>query len=305
MNHILTTGQFNKTDVERILARAGEMEAAVKAGGVEKILKDKIIASIFFEPSTRTRLSFESAALRLGAQILSVENARESSSAHKGETIEDTARMLSGYADAIVMRHYEAGTLEKAASVATVPVINAGDGPKEHPTQGLLDLYTIQKEHGRLENLNIVFVGDIKHSRTIHSLLPLLELYTGNTFYFVSPEELKIQKEHTDALSAKGFSFIESDNLEDMLPKADVVYMTRVQKERFENVADYEKVKNAFLLTFDHLTFMKKDAIIMHPLPRVNEIDLAIDADPRAAYFREAQNGLYVRMALLCEVLGL
>jgi aspartate carbamoyltransferase catalytic subunit len=305
MNHILTTGQFNKTDVERILARAGEMEAAVKAGGVEKILKDKIIANMFFEPSTRTRLSFESAALRLGAQILSVENARESSSAHKGETIEDTVRMLSGYADAIVMRHYEAGAAEKAALVATVPVINAGDGAKEHPTQGLLDLYTIHKEHGRLENLNVVFVGDIKHSRTIHSLLPLLELYSGNTFYFVSPEELRIQKEHTDTLSAKGFSFIESHDLNEALPKADVVYMTRVQKERFENVADYEKVKDAFLLTYDHMAQMKKDAIIMHPLPRVNEIDSAIDSDPRAAYFRQAQKGLYVRMALLCEVLGL
>ena len=305
MSHVLTTKQFTKLDAERILARAKDMELQCSTGTVDKLLKDKIVACIFFEPSTRTRLSFETAALRLGAQVISAEDAAGNSSAYKGETIEDTARILSCYADAIVMRHYLPGAAEALASAASKPVVNAGDGAHEHPSQGLLDLYTIQKEHGRLENLTVAFVGDLKNSRTLHSLLPLMMQYSGNTFYFVSPKELRVALDQLAELTAKGVHFVESDNLEEVLPKADVLYMTRVQKERFENEADYDKVKDAFLLTKADLDHMKPDAIIMHPLPRINEVDHAIDTDKRAAYFRQAQNGLYVRMALLLYVFGL
>jgi aspartate carbamoyltransferase catalytic subunit len=302
--HILSTSQFTKSDVEKILARAKQFEVEHMSGKLPELLKGKIIASVFFEPSTRTRLSFETAALRLGGQIITVENAAESSSAFKGETIEDTARMLSSYADAIVMRHPKAGSAEAAAKVATKPIVNAGDGANQHPSQGFLDLYTIQKEQGKLENLTVVFVGDLKNSRTLHSLVPLLIEYSNNSFIFVSPKELRVPEELTNELSKKGVSFTETENLDEALKQADVVYMTRVQKERFENKEDYERVKDMFLLKAPHLDLMKQTAIIMHPLPRVNEIDTAIDADKRAAYFRQPQNGLYIRMALLCEALG-
>jgi aspartate carbamoyltransferase len=301
--HILSTSQFTKSDVEKILARAKQFEVEHMSGKLPELLKGKIVASVFFEPSTRTRLSFETAALRLGGQIITVENAAESSSAFKGETIEDTARMLSSYADAIVMRHPKAGSAEAAAKVATKPIVNAGDGANQHPSQGFLDLYTIQKEQGKLENLTVVFVGDLKNSRTLHSLVPLLVEYSGNSFIFVSPKELRVPEELTNELSKKGISFTETENLEESLSKADVVYMTRVQKERFENKEDYERVKDMFLLKAPHLELMKQTAIIMHPLPRVNEIDTAIDADKRAAYFRQPENGLYIRMALLCEAM--
>lgn len=305
MSHILSSSQFTPEDIAGILSRAKEMESQVKTASVKKLLQDKVIACIFFEPSTRTRLSFETASLRLGASVISAENAAENSSAHKGETTEDTARIVGSYADAIIMRHYEPGAARAAAAVISKPVINAGDGANEHPSQGLLDLYTIQKEHGRLENLTIAFVGDLKNSRTLHSLLPMITRYPGNTFYFVSPNSLRVQDEYTKELSAKNIAFFETEDLEAALKVADVVYMTRVQKERFENDAEYDLVKDRFLLKKDHLALMKADAIIMHPLPRVNEIDHAIDLDKRAAYFRQAENGLYVRMALLLYVFGL
>ncbi len=308
MRHILNTNQFKKGDVEEILGRVPEMEALCikKTGGVcEKPLKGKIIACVFFEPSTRTRLSFETASIRLGARIISAENAKENSSALKGETIEDTAKTLSCYADAIVMRHYEMGAAEKAANVATSIVINAGDGANQHPTQGLLDLYTIKSEHGRLDHLKVAFVGDVLNSRTLRSLVPLLMLYPDNTFYFISPKELKLDAEYRKYLENNNVKFEELDSLDGTLPEVDVLYMTRVQKERFANVADYEKVKDTFILTPEHVAKLKKEAIIMHPLPRVNEIDHAIDSDSRAAYFRQAQNGLYVRMAILLYAFGL
>lgn len=305
MRHILSTNQFTKDDVEKILARTQEMEKERENGTTIKLLKDKIIACIFFEPSTRTRLSFETAAMRLGARIITSENARENSSAHKGETIEDTARTLSCYADAIVMRHYERGAAETAAKFASKPVINAGDGANQHPSQGFLDLYTILKEHGKLQDLSVAFVGDLVNSRTLHSLVPLLILYPNNTFYFISPKELKLSDEFKNTLKEKNISFIESENLEEALPKVDVLYMTRVQKERFENAEDYERVKDTFILKMENVEHLKKDAIIMHPLPRMNEVDPAIDIDTRAAYFRQAQNGLYIRMALLLYVFGL
>jgi len=305
MKHILSANQFNKDDLEKILARAEVMEKQCKTGKIEKLLENKIVACIFFEPSTRTRLSFETAALKLGAQVISAENAMGNSSTYKGETIEDTTRMLCSYADIIVIRHPKAGTLDLAARVATKPLINAGDGINQHPSQGLLDVYTIKKEHGRLNNLNVVFGGDLLNSRTMRALVPFLRFYEGNTFYFVSPKELALPREYRNELKEKGISFKEMENLKEVLPVVDVLYMTRVQKERFANNADYEKVKNLFILKFEDLKNLKKDVIIMHALPKVNEIDQQIDTDPRAAYFRQAQNGLYVRMALLLYVLNL
>ena len=303
--HILSTNQFTKNEVEKILSRASEMEKNLREPKTSTLLSDKIVACIFFEPSTRTRLSFETAALRLGAKVISAENAMANSSAYKGETIEDTARMLSCYADAIVMRHPTAGSVQSAASVTETPILNAGDGANQHPSQGLLDLYTIQEEHGRLDNLSIAFVGDILNSRTLRSLVPLLMMWENNKFYFISPKELVLDDEYRKYLKDNNVNFIEANSLDECLPKVDVLYMTRVQKERFSDVAEYEKVKDSFLLKMEHVNKLKSDAIILHPLPRVNEIDPEIDRDKRAAYFRQAQNGLYIRMALLLHVFNL
>jgi len=299
MKHIISAGQFSKEEVEKILKCAKEMEISVKEGKVEKILKDKIVATIFFEPSTRTRLSFETAALKLGAQVISSENAMENSSAYKGETIEDTTRMLSAYADVIVMRHPKAGTAEVASKVSAKPIINGGDGANQHPSQGFLDLYTIKKEHGRLDNLNIGFGGDLLNSRTLKSLLPLLRHYVGNKFYFISPKELELPREFIAELKEHNVNFEELSSLDEKISELDVLYMTRVQKERFADEASYDKVKNLFILKKEHLNSLKENAIIMHPLPKINEIEIEVDLDPRAAYFRQAENGVYVRMALL------
>ncbi|MEK7140811.1 MAG: aspartate carbamoyltransferase [Patescibacteria group bacterium] len=302
MNHILTGGQFaDKKLLEKIFKRAEGFEK----GKVSKLLEDKVVATLFYEPSTRTRLSFESAAVRLGASIISTENASANSSAFKGETIEDTIRVVESYADIIVMRHPEKGSAERAAKVSSVPIINAGDGAHEHPTQAMYDAYTIKKEMGHLDKLTIAFVGDLLYGRTVHSLLPMLSMYEGNNFIFVSPKELALPEEFKKELKEKNISFSETQNLEDALKNADVIYMTRVQKERFSNIEDYNKVKDLCLLKPEHLKLMKAKSAIMHPLPRVNEIDSALDSDPRAAYFRQAKNGLYVRMALLCYALGL
>ena len=298
MRHILDTKQFSKDDVEQILKRAEKMEGECKSGKIEKLLENKVIACIFFEPSTRTRLSFETAALKLGASVISAENAASNSSSYKGESIEDTARMLSCYADAIVMRHFKTGAAEAASKVSAKSIINAGDGANQHPSQALLDLYTVKKEHGRLDNLSFTFVGDLLNSRPLHSLIPLLNLYSGNTFNFISPKELELPRDLIENLKEKGVSFKEMQDFGDTLSNTDVLYMTRVQKERFANVEDYEKVKDTFLLKAEHLKELKKEAIIMHALPRVNEIEEKIDEDSRAAYFRQAQNGLYLRMAL-------
>lgn len=304
MNHILTTQNVTKEFADQILASSEKMEAQCKKGKVKKVLENKIVACIFFEPSTRTRLSFETAALRLGAQVISAEDATSNGSTHKGETIEDTTKIISSYADVMVMRHFEKGSLESASNVAKIPIINAGDGAHEHPSQAYLDLYTIKKEQKTTSNLTIAFVGDLINSRTIHSLVPLLNLYQNNTFYFVSPKELKLPSDFTSMLSKRGVVFVETEDLNEALPKADILYMTRVQKERFSDMNEYEKIKDSYILKKDHLNDMKSSATIMHPLPRVNEIEHEIDNDNRAAYFRQAQNGLYVRMALLANVLG-
>lgn len=303
--HILSTNQFKKSEVEKILSKAIDMEKSLLKGESLKLLSDKIIACIFFEPSTRTRLSFETAALRLGARVISAENAMENSSAYKGETIEDTARILSCYADAIVMRHPISNSVQTASTITKTPIINAGDGANQHPSQAFLDLYTIKKEHGRLDNLSIAFIGDILNSRTLRSLVPLLMMYENNIFYFVSPKELVLSQEYRKYLNDNKVNFIELDSLDEILPKVDILYMTRVQKERFSDLDEYEKVKDSFLLKVEHVNKLKNDAIILHPLPRVNEIDKDIDKDKRAAYFRQAQNGLYVRMALLLYVFNL
>lgn len=305
MNNFISTKGLSKETVELILSRAGDMEEECFQGKIKPLLKDKIIACIFFEPSTRTRLSFETAALKLGASVISAENAAENSSSHKGETIEDTTRILCGYADAIVYRHPTPGTALAAAKVSTKPIINAGDGPGEHPSQGMLDLYTIKKELKKSDDLTVVFAGDLLYSRTLKSLVPLLMLYPNNKFIFASPKELELPREYISELKKNGAVFTEQNDLKSAIAKADVLYMTRVQKERFADVEDYNKVKDLFILQKEDLKNLNQDAIIMHPLPRINEIDPAIDADPRAAYFREAQNGLYVRMALLLYALGL
>ncbi len=305
MPHIIKAEQFTKNDLENILSLAGVMETNCKDGKIKKVLEDKVVACIFYEPSTRTRLSFETAALKLGAKVISAENAMENSSAHKGETIEDTTKILCSYADAIVIRHPIAGTLEKAAKVSTKPLINAGDGTNQHPSQGLLDVYTIKKEKKRLMNLNIGFGGDLLNSRTLKSLVPFLRMYESNKFYFISPKELELPREYIKELQKNKVQFEELRSLEEALPHLDVLYMTRVQRERFKDISEYEKVKDLFILKKEHLKILKPDAIIMHPLPKINEIEIEVDADPRAAYFRQAENGLYIRMALLQYVLGI
>lgn len=289
IKHVISTTQFDRKTLEKLFASADKMEKLHKARKLSSQLAGKIMAAIFYEPSTRTRLSFETAMLKLGGQVISTENAAQFSSAIKGESIEDTIRIVSGYADVIVLRHPQIGTAKIAASVSPVPVINAGDGAGEHPTQALLDLLTIKKELGKTENLSIAFVGDLLNGRTVHSLLDILTRVYKNKIYLVAPKKLQLPK--TD--------FETTEDLESILPNIDVLYMTRIQKERFASQKEYDKVKHAFVLNKKLLEKMKKKSIIMHPLPRVTEISHEVDSDPRAAYFRQAQNGLYIRMALL------
>ncbi|MBI3420567.1 MAG: aspartate carbamoyltransferase [Candidatus Sungbacteria bacterium] len=298
--HVVSTKQFlDKELLGRIFDVADEFAQADARRDVPKPLRDKILACVFYEPSTRTRFSFESAMLKLGGSVISTESAGLFSSAIKGETLEDSIRIVGGYSDAIVLRHPDAGAAQRAAAVSSVPVINAGDGSGEHPTQALLDLYTIQKEPGRLENFKIAMVGDLLYGRTIHSLIYLLALGLNIKITLVSPEDLKLPEQYASFLKAKEISFAESDRLEDTLPDVDIVYMTRIQKERFSSPELYEQTKGAFVLDKELLRKLGNHAAIMHPLPRVNEISPEVDSDPRAAYFRQARNGLYVRMALL------
>ena len=289
LQHIISTAQFDRVTLEKLFASATRMEKLHKSHKPSKILAGKVMAAIFYEPSTRTRLSFETAMLKLGGGVISTENAAEFSSAIKGESIEDTIRIVGQYGDLIVLRHPEIGTAARAAKVAQVPIINAGDGVGEHPTQALLDLYTIKKELGKTENLTVAFVGDLLNGRTVHSLLDVLTRVYKNKIYLVAPKKLQLP-------SAK---FETTEDLESVLPKIDVLYMTRIQKERFASLQEYDRIKNAFVLNTRLISKIKKKSIIMHPLPRVTEISPEVDSDPRAAYFRQAQNGLYMRMALL------
>jgi aspartate carbamoyltransferase catalytic subunit len=260
-------------------------------------LADRLVAALFYEPSTRTRFSFEAAVNRLGGRVMSAENASKASSSAKGESLEDAIRVIGGYADAIVLRHPEVGAAERAARVSEVPVINAGDGPGHHPTQALLDLYTIRKELGRLDHLRVGLAGDLRHGRTVRSLAILLSRFPGNQLQLISPPGLRMAEDVISALD--GQMIHETSELADTVPHLDVLYQTRVQAERFESTVDYERYRGMYVVDPSLMRRLPEHAILMHPLPRVGEIDPVVDADPRAAYFRQAKNGLWVRMAVL------
>ena len=265
----------------------------------------KILATLVFEPSTRTRLSFESAMLSLGGQVLGFSSAA-SSSASKGESVADTIRVVSAYCDIIAMRHPKEGAPLVATQHSLVPVINAGDGGHNHPTQTLTDLMTIHKEKGHFDNLTIGFCGDLKFGRTVHSLVAAMSRYTGVRFVFVSPEELKLPRYVKEQyIKSNNIPYTQSTSLEAVMPELDILYMTRVQKERFFNEEDYLRLKDSYILTPEKLENAKEDLRILHPLPRVNEISVAVDNDPRACYFKQAQNGRYIRMALIMKLLGI
>jgi len=301
--HILSGKQFSdKKLLEKLFAKASELELADKNQSVPKVLAGKIIATLFYEPSTRTRLSFESAALRLGAGVISVENAKASTSDVKGESLEDTIRMVNCYADLVVLRHPEAGTADRAAKVSSTPVINGGDGGNEHPTQGLYDLYTINQLMGRLENLKVVFGLDPLHSRTIRSIAKFLSIFPGNHFTFICPKGLEPAAELMAELEKSGVK-VEVSYSMDNIGQADVIYFNRLQQERFEHPGEFEKNRKLFILKPEHLK--NSQAIVLDPLPRIDEIDAAVDELPNAKYFQQAKNGLYVRMALLLFALGL
>jgi aspartate carbamoyltransferase catalytic subunit len=297
--HLTSTKQLTRASADAILAEAAKMEKVLKKGGSD-LLAGKILAALFYEPSTRTRLSFESAMLRLGGQVLTAEGI-QFSSLYKGETIEDTMMMVGAYADIICMRHPEQGSADTAAGASPVPFINAGDGPGQHPTQALLDLYTIQKECKRLDGIHIAMVGDLRYGRTVHSLSFLLGLYEKVKFTFVSPPELAMPEKVTSFLDERKIPYDTADTLADVM-RCDVVYMTRVQQERFTDRSEYERLKLKYVLTGD--IAKGKKAVILHPLPRVGEIATDVDALPNAAYFRQAQNGVPVRMALLAMLLS-
>ncbi len=297
--HLTSTKQLTRADTEEIIRVALEMEK-VRTKGKSDLLKGKVLASLFYEPSTRTRLSFETAMLRLGGDVLTAEGI-QFSSLYKGETIEDTMEMVSGYADIIAMRHPEQGSADIAAKASRVPFINAGDGPGQHPSQALLDLFTIQKECGKIDSLHVAMVGDLRYGRTVHSLSYLLGLYTNVRFTLVSPKELTMPEKVTSFLREKNIPFVETTDITASLD-ADMMYMTRVQQERFADKSEYERLKLKYVLTAPMLK--TKKVVVMHPLPRVGEIATDVDALPNAAYFRQAGNGVPVRMALLAMLLS-
>ena len=295
--HIIESQQFDQSFLTDLFALTSKIKD--NPYQFQDSLKGKIVALLFYEPSTRTRLSFESAALRLGAEKITTENAREFSSAAKGETVEDSTQVLCTYADFIIMRHFDNDACEKAIKVATKPIINAGCGQGQHPTQALLDLFTIFEHFNRTEGLTIAVVGDLLRARTVNSLIYLLSKFKNNRFIFVSPENSKIKKGIIDHLKEVGLPFSEVNDLNSVIKEVDVVYMTRVQKERFDDMAEYEKAHGKHILTQKMVENMSPKSIIMHPLPRIDEIPPEIDSDSRAVYFQQAENGLYVRMALL------
>jgi len=299
---ILSVKQFTRQDLEYIFGVAHEMREMVLRVGTFDLLKGKILANLFYEPSTRTSSSFTSAMERLGGSLIPINEVHYSSVA-KGESLPDTIRTLECYADVIVLRHPEVGASALAARYAQKPIINAGDGVGEHPTQALLDLFTIYEELGEVDGLIVTMLGDLKYGRTVHSLARLLSLYDVK-INFVSPDILKIPSEIINEIEVNCTSQAEFNKLESVIPETDVLYVTRVQKERFKDLAEYEKVKSAFVITPETLNDAKERMIIMHPLPRVGEISMEVDDDPRAAYFRQMEYGLYVRMALLAMVLG-
>jgi len=299
---ILNTAQFSLQELNLIMDTAANFEKRVKSEEIIKNMESQVVASLFFEPSTRTRLSFETAINRLGARVVTVASAASSSVA-KGETLADTIRTVDGYVDVIVMRHPMKGAAQIAADNAIHPVINGGDGTGQHPTQALLDLYTIRKEKGVLGGQTITFLGDLKNGRTVHSLGYFMNL-CKNKMIFVSPKSLKMPTEITADLRSRGAEIEETEDVEKALSVSDIVYVTRVQRERFENPKDYEKVKGVYVINRAIIEKAKKGITILHPLPRVDEISTDVDDYEGAAYFRQAHNGLYVRMALLALVTG-
>jgi aspartate carbamoyltransferase len=299
---IISVKQFDRQALEYVFGVAREMEQMVRRVGSFDLLKGKILASVFYEPSTRTSSSFTSAMERLGGSVIPINEVRYSS-VSKGESLPDTIRTLEAYADVIVLRHPEVGSAELAAKYARKPIINAGDGIGEHPTQALLDLFTIQEEMGRLDGLTVTMVGDLKYGRTVHSLARLLSLFNVRLNY-VSPEILAMPEHIIEEVQANNLPQAAYNSLDPVIAESDVLYVTRVQKERFEDLEQYENVKGAFVITPETMTRAKEDMIVMHPLPRVGEISMEVDDDPRAAYFRQMEYGLYVRMALLAMVLG-
>ncbi len=299
IKHLIETQQFDRKALEDLFATATALE-----NKREETLRGKILASLFFEPSTRTRLSFESAMMRLGGNVLSMENASESSSSTKGETIEDTIRIVDNYADIIVMRHPEAGAAARAAAVSDVPIVNAGDGTGQHPTQAFLDLYTISREIGRTDDFTIAFVGNIRYYRAARSLAYLLGKYNNVKMIFVASPELALADDMRAYLKEKNVSFTETEDLESAMKVADVVYQTRVAKEWIPDVAVYEKLKVQYAITRKLADVMKDGAILIHPLPRAGEIDADVDDSPHAVYFKQAGYGVNIRMALLKLLLG-
>jgi aspartate carbamoyltransferase catalytic subunit len=304
LRHVVESQQFDRPLLEKVFGVAAKMEELVAAGGSEE-LRGRIMASLFYEPSTRTRLSFEAAMLRLGGEVLGTESAGEFSSVAKGETLEDTVQIVGGYADVIVLRHFDVGASRRAAAISPVPVINAGDGPGQHPTQALLDLYTIEKELGRVDGVRIAMVGDLANGRTVRSLSYLLSKFDRVELVFVAPAAVTMGRDIKTHLEERGVSYRETQDLDSVLPEVDVVYQTRIQKERFgSRLGEYPRVSGVYVIDAREMSLMRPDAVLMHPLPRVGEITPEVDADPRAAYFRQARNGLYVRMALLRLLLG-
>ncbi|MBC7943619.1 aspartate carbamoyltransferase [Candidatus Saccharibacteria bacterium] len=298
MRHILESQQFDIQLIDKLFKRADEFRVLLdrKDPSLSKVLDGEMMFTIFYEPSTRTRMSFSAAAQHLGMKVVTTENARDFSSAVKGETLEDSIRVMCQYQPSlIVLRHHEDGAANKAAGVSTVPIINAGDGTGQHPTQALLDLYTINKELGKLDGLNIVIGGDLAHGRTARSLAYLLAKYPKNKITFVAPEVLKIDDDIKSYLTRHKISFQETENIREALPRADVVYWTRVQKERFDST----KLKGGFNIGVEEMKLLPKKSVLLHPLPRIDEISIEVDKDPRAAYFRQAGNGMFIRMALI------
>lgn len=296
---LISISDYSKEEYFKILELSEEFEKDPS----QKLLENHVIASLFFEPSTRTRLSFESAIQRLGGKIVGFSET-SNTSVSKGESLKDTILTVNNYSDLIIMRHPIEGSARYAAEISRIPVINAGDGSNQHPTQCLLDLYSIKKTQGTLENLNIFLVGDLKYGRTIHSLIMAMS-YFNPVFNFISPPSLKLPDEYKLFLSDRNIKYYEHESFTDIISVADVLYVTRVQRERFSDPMEYEKVKQSYVLKNKHLENTKENLKILHPLPRVNEIDPEVDNNPKAYYFQQALNGVYVRMALMASILGL
>jgi len=300
--HLVSPSDLALSEIDSIIALAQDMQR--QRGNYSELCRGKILATLFYEPSTRTKLSFESAMLRMGGSILGFSDANASAVA-KGESLADTIRVMDAYADIIVLRHPKEGAPKLASAYSRVPIVNGGDGGHQHPTQTLTDLLTIHAFKGRVSDLSVAFCGDLKYGRTVHSLIETLVRYPGGKFYLISPEELVLPPRLREYLQrTSSCQLIECRSMEEALPHIDILYMTRIQKERFFNEADYLRLKNSYILDAAKLLLAKQDLVVMHPLPRVNEIAYEVDADPRAAYFAQAECGVYVRMSLMAHLLG-